>query len=325
MKPMASPLLKWFYLIVIAALLAVVPFVLSPYWVTLVNQTLIYAILAMSLDLLLGYTGLPSFGHAGFFGTGTYVVAILSTRYGVGFWGCCTSSFLFTTGVAAVFGLIVAHSSGVYYLMITFALGMVLWGLTLRWGSMTGGDNGISNIPRPDIGLLNLANPVSLYFFSLVAFALILLALYILVRSPFGHTLRGIRASESRMQALGYNTWLHKYLAFVISGAFAGLGGILWAYYNAFVSPSDLDMAATMEAFFMVILGGPGTLFGATIGAGVIIFLKDFISAYTHRWLIFLGLIYIVIIFFAPEGLMNLRSRYRKGETKEETAVPLRQ
>lgn len=318
---MRSPIWKWFCLIVSGAVLVAVPFILSPYWLTLFNQMLIYGILAMSLDILLGYAGLPSFGHAGFFGTGTYVVAVLSTRFGVGFWGSSLSSFLLTTGVAAVFGLIVAHSSGVYYLMITFALGMVLWGLALRWGSMTGGDNGISGIPRPDIGLLDLSNPVSLYLFSLVVFALILLALYILVRSPFGHTLRGIRASESRMQALGYNTWLHKYLAFVISGAFASLGGILWAYYNAFVSPSDLDMAATMEAFFMVILGGPGTLFGATIGAGVIIFLKDFISAYTHRWLIFLGIIYVVIIFYAPEGVVNLILSYWKRKNKEEMAL----
>jgi branched-chain amino acid transport system permease protein len=284
----------------------------------------IYGILAMSLDILVGYSGLPCFGSAGFFGTAAYVVAVLSTRHGVGFWGCSVSALLLTTGVAAVFGLLVAHSSGVFFMMISFSLGMVLWGLAFRWASMTGGDNGISEIPRPDLGLpLNLNDPVTFYLCTLAVFFLILWALRILVRSPFGQSLRGIRESESRMRALGYNCWLHKYAAYVISGAFAGLAGVLWAYYNAFVGPSNLDLPASFEAFLMVVLGGPGTLFGSAIGAGIILFLKNFLSAYTHRYLIFLGFIYILIVFYAPKGLVNLVIRTVKGKDQEDTAFSI--
>ena len=314
-------LIKWFSLAASAGMLTTVPFLLPSFWVTLVNQMLIYGMLAMSLDILVGYTGLACFGSAGFFGTSAYVVAILSTRYGVGFWGSSLSAFLLTTGVAAIFGLVVAHSSGVFFMMITFSLGMVLWGLAFRWASMTGGDNGISEIPRPDIGLpLDLNNPVTFYLATLFVFVLILVALWILVRSPFGHALRGIRESESRMRALGYNCWFHKYLAYVISGAFAGLAGIVWAYYNAFVGPSNLDLPASFEAFLMVVLGGPATLFGPAVGAGIIIFLKNFLSAYTHRYLIFLGVIYILIVFYAPQGLVNLAIRWVKGKGQEDRA-----
>jgi len=308
----------------VAALLGTIPFLLSPFWVTLVNQMFIYGILAMSLDILVGYAGLPCFGSAGFFGTAAYVVAVLSTRHGVGFWGCGVGAMLLTTGVAAVFGLLVAHSSGVFFMMITFSLGMVLWGVAFRWASMTGGDNGISEIPRPDLGLpLNLNDPVTFYLCTLAAFLLILWALRILVRSPFGQSLRGIRESESRMRALGYHCWLHKYAAYVISGSFAGLAGVLWAYYNAFVGPSNLDLPASFEAFLMVVLGGPGTLFGSAIGAGIIIFLKNFLSAYTHRYLIFLGFIYILIVFYAPKGLVNLVIRTVKGKDREDTAFSI--
>jgi branched-chain amino acid transport system permease protein len=300
------------------------PLFFPPYWVTLVTQMLIFGIMAMSLDILLGYTGLPSFGHAGFFGTSAYVVAVLSTRYGVGFWPSAMSGILLTAAVGATFGLLCSHLSALYYAIITLALGMCLWGLAFRWVSMTGGDNGISGIPRPDIGLpLDMTDPATFYYFTLVIFILALWGMYILIQSPFGQSLKGIRESESRMRVLGYNIWLHKYLSYVLSATFASISGILWAYYNAFVSPMDLDVMATFEAFFMVILGGPGTLIGSAVGAGVIIFLKNFISAYTQRWLIILGTIYIIIILYAPEGLVNLVINFLKAKHQERVANSL--
>jgi branched-chain amino acid transport system permease protein len=298
---------KWIWILVVGLALILLPFFFPSFWLSLVIQMLILGILAMSLNILLGYTGLPSFGHSGFFGTAAYVVGIMTTRYKVGFWLSGLSSLVLTTSVAALFGLLVTHSSGVYFLMITMALGMVLWGLAFRWVSMTGGDNGISGIPRPALGLsIDLNHPVVFYYFTLVVFCLVLWAIYVLIKSPFGWSLKGIRESESRMGALGYNTWLHKYFSYIVAGGFAGIAGVLWAFYNGFVGPHDLDLVATMETFFMVILGGSGTLFGPIVGAGVLIFLKNFISAYTHRWLIILGVIYIVIILYAPRGLVNL-------------------
>lgn len=278
----------------------------SSYWITLLTQMLIYGIMAMSLNTLLGYTGMSSFGHAGFFGSAAYLVAILTTRYRVGFLPCLILGVCLSTGIASIFGFLVAHASGVYFLIITLALGMVLWGLAFRWVSMTGGDNGISGIMRPDLGLpFSLKDPLHFYYFILFFFFVSLLLITLLVRSPFGYTLRGIRESESRMKILGYHTWLHRYLIYILSASFAGVAGVLWCYFNGFVSPYDMDLTASIEVILMVILGGAGTLLGPAIGAGIIVFLKNFISAYTQRWLLILGAIYILTIFYAPDGLIN--------------------
>jgi branched-chain amino acid transport system permease protein len=298
----------WFF--GIAILLVLAAQVLSTYWVGILTLILIFGILAMSLDILMGYTGLPSFGHAAFFGVAAYTVAILSTRYQVGFWGCVGGAILLSTAVAAIFGLLVSHAKGVYFLMITLALSMVIWGLAFRWVDMTAGDNGISGIPRPDLGeAVSMWDEVTFFYFVLAVYGAVFLLIYLFLRSPFGQSLKGIRESESRMRNLGYNTWLHKYLAYVVAGMFSGVSGILWAYYNGFVSPSDVEITASFEAFLMVILGGPGTLVGPALGAGIIIFLQNFLSAFTERWLIIIGAIYILTILYLPQGIMALNVR----------------
>jgi branched-chain amino acid transport system permease protein len=296
--------------VLIAVFLLVSPPFLSAYWVGLLTQMVILGILAMSLDLLIGYTGLPSLGHAGFFGVAAYGVGILSTTYHAGFWASAAGGFLIGTGLAALFGLIVSHVRDVYFLMITMALGMVLWGLSFRWIPVTGGDNGISGIPRLEalIGL-PVSGPIPFYYVALLVFAACTGLLMLLVRSPFGLTLQGIREHEPRMRSLGFNTWLHGYLSYVCAGAFASIAGIMWAYYNGFVSPTYLDLTASSELFLMVTLGGPATLVGPVIGAGAIVILKNVMSAYTARWLLILGIVYIVTILWAPQGLWNLGQR----------------
>jgi branched-chain amino acid transport system permease protein len=298
--------------IVAAAALLILPAFLSTYWIGLLTQMLIFAILAMSLDILLGYTGMPSFGHAGFFGVAAYAVAVLSTRHQAGFWTCVLAALLVGTLLSAALGLLVSHVRDVYFLMITLAIGMVLWGVSFRWIPMTGGDNGIAGIPRLEAQLgLPWTGPLPFYYLALAALAGSGAALGLLVRSPFGLTLKGIRESDSRMASLGVNTWLHRYLSYVISGAFASIAGIVWAYYNGFVSPTYLDLTASSELFLMVTLGGPGTLAGPALGAGAIVLLKNVMSAYTERWLLILGAVYIIGILLAPQGLWNLRARRR--------------
>ncbi|HUF90956.1 MAG TPA: branched-chain amino acid ABC transporter permease [Candidatus Limnocylindria bacterium] len=287
-------------------ILAAGPPFLPPFLLTLLTQTLIYAIVAMSLDLILGYTGLASLGHAAYLGLGAYSVGILSTQYGAGFWTTLAAGIVLAAVVAAIFGLVALRATGVYFLMITLALGMVVWGLANRWVSLTKGDNGIANVLRPDLGLpWAFTKALPFYYLVLIGFALALLVLRVIVRSPFGHTLVGIRESESRMRTLGYNVWLHKYVAFVISGGVAGFAGVLWAHYNGFVSPSDLDLSVSIEILLMVALGGRGTLFGASVGAAVIVLLKNLVSVYTHRWLLLLGIVYIFTIRYAPEGIVG--------------------
>jgi branched-chain amino acid transport system permease protein len=301
-------------LIPAAVLLAAAPAVLSVYWVGLLTQMVIFAMLAMSLDILLGYTGLPSLGHAGVFGVSAYGVAVMSTSYHVGFWTCVAGGVVVGMLLSAVLGLLVSHVRDVYFLMITLALGMVLWGVSYRWIPVTGGDNGISGIPRLEAHAgLPFSGAVPFYYVAVLVFAVCGGMMALLVRSPFGLTLKGIRENEPRMKSLGFNTWLHCYLSYVIAGAFASVAGVMWAYYNGFVSPTYLDLTASSELFLMVTLGGPGTLIGPALGAAALVVLKNVISAYTQRWLLILGTVYIVTILAAPQGLWNLgASRSRK-------------
>jgi branched-chain amino acid transport system permease protein len=296
----------------VVVLIAAAAPLLPSYPLTLLTQALIVAILAMSLDLLLGYTGLPSLGHAAYFGVAAYAVGILATERQAGFWMCLAAGVLLAALTAAVFGLVAIRATGTYFLMITLALGMVVWGLAFRWVSLTKGDNGISGVPRPELGLpWSLWSPLPFFYLTLAAAVLAAAALGLIVASPFGLTLKGIRESESRMRILGYNVWLHKYLAFVIAGTAAGFAGVFWAYYNGFVSPVDVQLVTSVEALLMVALGGPGTLAGPAVGAAVIVFLKNFVSVYTKRWLLILGAVYIGVILFAPRGLAGALRRGR--------------
>jgi branched-chain amino acid transport system permease protein len=309
------------------ALLALVPPFLSSYLLTLVTQALIYAILAMSLDLLLGYTGLSSLGHAAYLGVGAYSVGVLATRHGADFWVVLCVGVGLAIVVAGVFGLVALRATGVYFLMITLALGMVVWGLAHRWVTLTQGDNGIAGVPRPDFlrawGLpWSLSRSLPFYYFTLLGFLVAFAALRVIVCSPFGQSLVGIRESESRMRTLGYHVWLHKYIAFVIAGGVGGFAGVFWAYYNGFVSPADVELATSVEVLLMVALGGRGTLVGPALGAAVIVLLKNLVSVYTHRWLLILGAVYIGTIVYAPEGIAGavrqLTRRVRPVRTRIE-------
>lgn len=298
---------------VIFFLLLVAPPFLSSFLLTLLTQALIYGILAMSLDIILGYTGLASLGHAAYFGIGAYSVGILTTRYGAAFGITLPAGVLLAVLVAAIFGTVALRATGVYFLMITLALGMIVWGLAHRWVTMTQGDNGISAISRPDLGLpWSLSLSIPFYYFALAGFLIAFWILRMIVRSPFGQTLVGIRESESRMRTLGYHVWLHKYIGFVIAGGFGGLAGVLWAYYNGFVSPVDLQLATSVEVLLMVALGGRGSLIGPALGAGIIVLLKNLVSVYTHRWLLILGAVYILTIVYAPEGILGAMKRRTK-------------
>ena len=214
-------------------------------------------------------------------------------------------AILITTFAAALFGLFALRARGVYFLMITLALAMLVWGLAYRWVSLTAGDNGISGISRPQLGPWSLRDITHYYYFVFAVFLLCLFIIYRIVRSPFGRTLVGIKESESRMRTLGYNVWLHQYICFVIAGFFGGVSGVLFIFYNGFISPPSLEVTPNMEILLMVALGGPGTIVGPFIGAIVIVFLKNFVSVYTERWLIFLGSIYIVTILYAPKGILQ--------------------
>ena len=300
---------------VLLGLALIAPFTDS-FVILLITRALILAILAMSLDILLGFTGLPSLGQAAYLGIGAYLTAILATKFNFGlgwsFWVVVLLGILLAAATAAFFGLLAVRASGVYFLMITLALGQCVWGLAYRWNSMTGGDNGINLPRRPAFGI-QLSSDVTYFYVVFGFFVLSLLMLYVLVKSPFGRSLEGIREREVRMRTLGYNTWLHKYLAFIIAGGFGGLAGVLWAHANGNVSPEDVVLTTSVDALLMVVLGGPGTLVGGAIGAAVVLFLREYLSTLVAWWQYVLGAVYILTILYLPDGLMGVAARLRRS------------
>jgi branched-chain amino acid transport system permease protein len=315
-------------LVVIVAFTAIALIVpnTNPFIILLATRALAFSILVMSVDLLLGFTGLASLGQAAYLGIGAYLTAILAARYqfglGYDFWLVVTLGMLAGAALAALFGLLAIRATGVYFLMITLALGQCVWGLAYRWNSLTGGDNGIDLPPRPKFGI-DLANDVTFFYLVFGFFAVSLLIMYTLVRSPFGRSLVGIREREPRMKILGYNTWLHKYLAFVISGAFGGLSGVLWAHTAGIVSPENVVLTTSVDALLMAVLGGAGTLLGGVIGASVVLFIREYLSTLVHGWQYVLGGVYVLVILYLPGGLMNIPEliRQRRAATANSAAA----
>ena len=283
------------------AALACVPALLPGYNTTLVTEMLIFAALAMSIDVLAGYAGRTPLCHGAIFGVATYVVLYYASVEGGNVWVGVLLGIAAGTLTAMVFALLAIRTSGVYFLLLTLAMGMIVWGICLRWTSVTGGENGIRGSVKPGW----LADQARFYWFVLVVTAVMTLAMWRFVTSPFGLTLRGIKESESRMRALGYNVSLHLFIGFAVSGFFAAVAGALYAFYNSFVSPSTVALGQSVEGLLMAIVGGVGTLFGSLIGSALIIALENFVSLYTERWSMVLGLAFILTMIFAPEGILG--------------------
>lgn len=284
------------------------PFFAPGYYVDILMQVLIFAIFAMTLDLLLGYTGMVSFGHAAFFGLGAYTVGIAGQRLGAQLWLTLPAAVVVSGLAALVIGLFSIRATGIYFLMLTLALSQMAYALVFLWTDLTGGSNGLSSIPRPTLDPLaiDLTGNTSLYFLIVAVVLGVLFLLRTIVASPFGATLSGIKENESRMRSFGYPTARYKLAAFVIAGALAGVGGALYGYYNFFVAPSDLYWTVSGEAIVMVIIGGAGTLTGPALGAALVVIMQRLVSSYTERWPILLGATFIAFVLFAPGGIAGL-------------------
>ncbi len=286
---------------------SILPLMLPDHYTMVLTLVFIFAIFAMSLEILLGHTGLPSLGHSSFFGSSAYMVGILNAKVfdGGNFGIELAAGLAFAAIVSAVFGLLALRCRADYFLMVTLALSMTLWGIAIKWHALTGGDEGLVGISRPSLGPipLDISAINDFYYFVLFFFCIAAIVIYFITKSPLGHILLGIRENETRMTVLGYNTWLYKYISFILAGTFAGLAGILYVYYDIFVSPSTLHLHTSAEVLMMVILGGEGTLVGPVVGAFIITFLKYIASGLTEHWLLILGIIYVLVIVFTPHGI----------------------
>jgi branched-chain amino acid transport system permease protein len=292
------------------AILAAVPYwVGGTYYVNIASQVLFYAVFALGVNVLAGYAGLVSLGHAGLFGIAAYAGARIMNE-GYGHIGVTVGALAVTLLASAIFAVLALRGTGLGFVMITVALGQIVWGVAYRWISITNGDNGIAIRGRPSPLGLSLTSPAGFYWATLVVFLLAVATMSIFVASPFGASVRGTRDQPRRMNALGYHVWMIRFLAFLFSGFWSGVAGLLYLYYNQFVSPQAVALTASAEALLMVIAGGTATLLGPMAGAALVVIMKNVVSAYIERWNFVLGAIFVVIVVFMPEGLVPGARRF---------------
>ncbi len=272
----------------------------------LLTLVIINAIFAMSLNILAGYTGLMSLGHAAYFGTGGYTVAILMQKLDItSFWAVAPAGIVMAAIMAALLGLVALRVSGNYFLLITFGLSALLAAIASKWYAMTNGTDGIANMPMPVINIFDIEfNYTGFYFFVAIIFIIFYFLMYRFIHSPFGKALQGIRENEPRMRVLGYNAWLYKYIAFIVAGAGAGFAGVLFSHYNGVIIPYHLDIAESTLGLLICIIGGLGIIWGPVIGSVVVVLVQYFSSIYfPERWPLVLGIVFVVSVMFLRGGI----------------------
>ena len=305
--------MKWLGAVLLGGSLLLPPFLAGDFYINLASQILIAAIFALSLNLLVGFGGMTSLGHASYLGVAAYISALMTSRYGFGHATAALISISGTVAMAAAFGVIALRASGLGFLMITLALSQVLWGLAYRMSDVTNGDNGITGLTRPAPFGISLETPVAFYWFVLIVATIAFLMMTIFVSSAFGSSLKGVRDQPRRMAALGFNPWLIRWITFIYSGFWGGVAGLLFVYYNEYIHPSLLSTTSSAEALLSVIAGGSGTLGGPAVGAALVLLLKNYASAYIERWNMLLGLVFLFIVLVMPAGIVPGVSRLMSG------------
>lgn len=289
--------------------LALIALVTVPYWmpgvyyVNVASQILFYAVFALGLNVLVGYAGLVSLGHAGLFGVAAYATGYM-LQAGFGHTSAIVVALAVGVAAMAVYAVLSLRTTGIGFIMITLALGEILWGLAYRWISITNGDNGINLHGRPQPFGIALDSPGAFYYATLVVFLIAVVSTAVFVRSPLGAALMGTRDQPRRMNALGYHVWAVRFWACLYSGLLTAISAILFVYYTQFISPQTLALTSSAEVLLMVISGGAGTLLGPIVGAGLVVVVKSVVSGFIERWNMLLGAIFVAIVILMPEGLV---------------------
>jgi ABC-type branched-subunit amino acid transport system permease subunit len=296
----------------VVALLCLVP-LLGNYASSLMAEVLIFGIAAMGLDILMGYTGLVSFGHAAFFGVGAYVTVLLGVKLGVPAVIGTVAGVIAAAACAVVIGAFCVRASGVAFLMLTLAFAQLLYAIAMKWRGITGGSDGLGGLKRPDVMGWSLADPIPMYYVALASFIIVFLALRRLIASQLGHSFVGIRENEVRMRAMGYSTSALKLVSFTIAGAVAGVGGSLYALFSGYVSPDIVSWGTSGSLLLMTVLGGTGTLIGPAVGAAVFLLTRNVVSSHTEHWLLIVGLVFIACVMFFRQGVFGAAVAWLHG------------
>ena len=289
-----------------------------PFWIKGVGlypylgvEVMIWVVYALGFNLLLGYGGLPSFGHGAFFGVGAYAFGLAQLHLAPNLWLCLAAAVLAGGMAGALVALFISHRRGIYYALLTIAFGQIFWFVAIKWHSVTRGEDGLLNIKRlpADFGFaaFTLDRLENLYWFCFAAFVLVVVFLWRLVNAPFGRVLSAIRQNETRARFVGYHVWLYKWLAFVISALIAGLAGGLFALAQQSAYPNVMSLHQSGFVVMMALVGGGLVSFwGPVIGAVLFFLARDLLGAYTEAWLLWYGLLFMAIVLFKPEGLAGM-------------------
>lgn len=273
----------------------------SRFYVFLANDILIFGLFAVSLNLLLGYTGLVSFGQAAYFGTGAYACALLMKKYSVTFPIAFTAAGIFGGVAALIIGFFCVRLTKIYFAMLTLAFSQIIWAIAFKWNSLTGGDTGFIGVPFPQY----LDSKTRFYYFTLIIVVLCLFTIHKVVNSPFGRILTTIRENPERTEFIGINVKRFQLIAFIISGFFSSIAGALFGIFNHSVFPDILFWPASAEVLIMTILGGMYSFLGPVVGAAVLLYLRMQVASYTQYWPLILGIIMAVLLFFFPGGIVG--------------------
>jgi branched-chain amino acid transport system permease protein len=306
---------KWFVFSAgLLLILLVLPFFIPRFYVYILALIYVTALLAMSLNLVVGHGGLFQFHHGVFYGVGAYTVALMLKKTSLPMW----AGFIAGPIVAAMIGLIIGwlcvRLSRLYFGMLQISLGSLIWVIVFRWYSFTGGDDGIPGIPMPSL----LSSSKNSYYFILIILVICLIIMYLILKSPFGNTLQAIRDNPQRCEAIGINVKRHQLIAIVIATFFAGIAGVLFVALERCVFTDLLFWTFSLEIFIMCLLGGWFTFAGPILGAAIMVALRTFVGIFTEYWTLVLGIILILIIFFLPEGVMGYFEKIFKPRTREE-------
>lgn len=309
-----------------------------PYWVEGVGlyqylgvEIVIWMVYALGFNLLLGYTGLPSFGHGAYFGIGAYAFGLAQFNLAESLWLGLSCAILAAALAGAMVAAFLSHRRGIYYALLTIAFGQVFWFLSVKWHTVTGGEDGLLDIPRPDLDLgvvsFGLGSNTALYFFVLAVFAAVVIGLWRLTQSPFGKVITAIKQNEIRCGFIGYNVWLYKWSVFTLSAAIAGLAGGMFAMAQESAYPDVMSLHASGFVVMMVLIGGGMVSFwGPVIGAAVYFVARDLLGSATETWLLWYGLMFMAVVLFKPEGIAGAWQDWfgKRGDSATVAEKPVR-
>jgi branched-chain amino acid transport system permease protein len=311
--------LKIAVIILIIAALALFPFVITNrFYISMANEMLIYGLLAMSLDVLLGYTGLLSFMHNAYLGISPYVVGIVLIHISpTSLWLACLAGVVFTTLIALPVGWVQVRTGGLAFALLTLAFGMMFHTIVWKWYGLTGGDDGLMGMPNPTITLFgweigNSGDPTVIYLFTLCIVTLCFILTRRIIHSPFGAVLEAIRENEERAAFVGINVRRYKLFGWMLACMLAGVAGALFILYKGYIGPTTMSAFAGAGVLMMVLLGGMGTLWGPLVGAAIFIYIQDYISTMTEHWETYLGVVVILLVLFLPTGFVGLGAYFKR-------------